>query len=65
MTAYPYIWQWNKWPAHPTLWQPGNRRGQRCRVLRRGKMNSALVEFEDGHKVVTSRNGLRRADCEP
>ena len=27
-----------------------------CRVLVRGKMNSCLVEFEDGYKVVTSRN---------
>jgi hypothetical protein len=36
--------------------------GKRCRVLARGKMNSALVEFEDGFRVVTSRNYLRRAD---
>ena len=27
-----------------------------CRVIVRGKMNSCLVEFEDGYKVVTSRN---------
>lgn len=33
--TYPYIWQWNRWPSHPTLWQHGNRRGQRCRVLAR------------------------------
>jgi hypothetical protein len=24
-------------------------------------MNSALVEFEDGHRAVVSRSGLRRA----
>jgi hypothetical protein len=30
-------------------------------VLVRGSMNSALVEFDDGYLVVTSRNGLRRA----
>ncbi len=36
------------------------RKGQRCRVLVRGKMNSCLVEFQDGFKVVTSRNYLRR-----
>jgi hypothetical protein len=36
--------------------------GKRCRVLARGKMNSALVEFEDGFRVVTSRNYLRRSD---
>lgn len=34
--------------------------GEACRVLARGRMNSALVEFGDGQKVVTSRNYLRR-----
>ncbi|HEY9678619.1 MAG TPA: hypothetical protein V6C76_11455 [Drouetiella sp.] len=34
--------------------------GQRCRVLVRGKMNNCLVEFEDGYKVVTSRNYVRK-----
>lgn len=34
--------------------------GTKCRVLVRGSMNSALVEFEDGFLVVTSRNYLRR-----
>jgi len=32
----------------------------RCRVVVRGRMNSALVLFEDGKRFVTSRNGLRR-----
>jgi len=27
-----------------------------CKILVRGKMNSCLVEFEDGYRVVTSRN---------
>jgi hypothetical protein len=27
-----------------------------CKVLVRGKRNSGLVEFEDGYRVVTSRN---------
>ena len=36
------------------------RKGQRCRVLVRGKMNSALVEFEDGYRAVVSRNALRK-----
>lgn len=34
--------------------------GQFCRVLVRGGMNSALVEFTDGYKVVTSRNYVRK-----
>jgi hypothetical protein len=50
---YPYIWFWCK--------VLGDRKGHPCRVLVRGGMNSALVEFEDGYRVVTSRNGLRRA----
>lgn len=38
-----------------------SRKGQPCRVLVRGKMNSALIEFEDGFRAVVSRNALRRA----
>jgi hypothetical protein len=37
------------------------RKGQRCRVLMRLKMNSCVVEFEDGFRAVTSRNYLRKA----
>lgn len=53
MSAFPLVW-WirTKLPE---------RKGQRCRVLVRGKMNSALVEFEDGFMVVTSRWAVRRA----
>lgn len=37
------------------------RKGQPCRVLVRSRrMNSCLVEFQDGFKVVTSRNYIRR-----
>jgi hypothetical protein len=52
----PYVYVW-AWSSRPTP----SRKGQRCRVLVRGAMNSALVEFEDGYRCVTSRNGLRRA----
>ena len=47
------------------------RKGQHCRVLARGKMNSILVEFGDGFRVVTSRWAVRRlkffqlGDCAP
>lgn len=34
--------------------------GQSCCVLVRGRMNSILVEFADGHRVVTSRYFVRR-----
>lgn len=38
--------------------------GEKCHVLVRGKMNNCLVEFEDGHKVVTSRNYVRKLENE-
>ena len=60
-TDYPYVWNWNKWPSQPDSWAPGNRKGQRCRVLVRGAGNARMVEFEDGLIVRTSGNGLRKA----
>jgi len=48
--TYPYRYAWNRM----------DRKDQRCRVLVRGKMNSCLIEFEDGFRAVTSRNALRR-----
>jgi hypothetical protein len=51
--GYPYVWRWKT--------RLPERRGQRLRVLVRGKMNSCLVEFQDGYTVVTSRNALRKA----
>jgi hypothetical protein len=59
---YPYVWGWTE-KTRPAL---GDRKGQRCRVLARGKMNSALVEFEpDRYRVITSRNALRKARVAP
>jgi hypothetical protein len=51
MSDYPYLWHWKRM----------GRKGQRLRVLCRGAMNSALVEFEDGYRAVVSRNGIRKA----
>lgn len=72
-TRFPYFWAWGQ-PKDPRTRRAGvfdrDRKGERCRVLARSPvptcerpraMNSALVEFEDGYRVVTSRNGLRRA----
>ncbi|MGH7943652.1 MAG: hypothetical protein ACREH8_20660 [Opitutaceae bacterium] len=36
------------------------RKGQHCRVLARGNLNSCLVEFADGTRVVTSRYAVRK-----
>jgi hypothetical protein len=47
-----HVWFW--------LSRLPERKGQLCRVLVRGKMNSILVEFEDGYKVVTSRYAVRK-----
>ncbi|HET9913209.1 MAG TPA: hypothetical protein VFQ13_15040 [Anaerolineales bacterium] len=33
-----------------------------CKVLVRGKMNTCLVEFEDGYRVTTSRNYVMRQE---
>ena len=39
-----------------------DRKDDRCRIIARGAMNSALVEFEDGARHVISRNALRKED---
>jgi len=53
MTNYRYIWGNNEKRA--TL------KGRMCRVVARGRMNSALVEFTDnGQREVISRNALRK-----
>jgi hypothetical protein len=33
-----------------------------CKVLARGKRNTCLVEFEDGYRVITSRNYVIKLD---
>lgn len=52
--VYDYVYSWG-----PRL-MGFSRKGQFCRVLARGAMNSAMVEFEDGFRAVISRNALRR-----
>jgi hypothetical protein len=65
--AFPYVWRWR---TMQDPWKPPGKRcahplrgrvGQRCRVLARGNMNSALLEFEDGFRTVASRNAIRKA----
>lgn len=51
-----YIYRWGNNPKRAGL------KGRRCRVLARGKMNSIMVEFEDGSREITSRNAVRKAD---
>jgi len=49
---YFYYWYWKK--------KLPDRHGASCRVVARGALNSVLVEFEDGYRVVTSRYAVRR-----
>ncbi|WP_038367938.1 hypothetical protein [Bosea sp. UNC402CLCol] len=42
-------------------WDRCGRKGQCCRVFARGTMNSAGLQFEDGFRMVSSGNALRRA----
>lgn len=56
--TFPYLYRWNR----------QDRKGQRCAVTARsprGKgihnFNSIRVEFEDGYKMITSGNAIRRA----
>jgi len=54
VSEFPYVYRWNRM----------GRKGQRCKVLVRGSMNSCLIEFPDGFQAVTSRNALRKAGAE-
>ena len=57
MTAadFPYVWR--------VRTRLPERFGQRCRVLARGSLNTAHVQFADGFEVFTSRNYLRKAQA--
>lgn len=46
-----HVWWWKS--------RLPERKGQACRVLARGSMNTVLVEFEDGYRVTTSRFAVR------
>jgi hypothetical protein len=46
-----YVYRWNRM----------DRKGQRCRIVARGKMNTVQIEFEDGFIAFVSGNSLRKA----
>lgn len=60
-SEFKYIWRWGKSKWAPFGYPLAEYKGARCRVLARGKLNSCLLEFEDGFKTITSRNGLKKA----
>lgn len=47
-----HLWRWR-------VRRP-DRKGQPCCILARGKLNSCLVQFADGERVVTSRYAVRK-----
>ena len=49
-----YYFTWKNNSKRKTLY------GRRLNVLHRGKMNSCLVEFENGQMEVISRNAIRK-----
>lgn len=49
---YDRVYRWRKY--RPDLF------GRRCRLISRGRTNSALVEFECGTKHVVSRHAIRK-----
>jgi hypothetical protein len=56
---FPYVWRWTE-KTRPAL---GDRKGQRCRVLARGKKNSVMVEFEpDGLRGSFANKDFRALD---
>ena len=51
-----YVYRWKNNSKRQSLY------GRICQVLARGKMNSALVEFENGQREIISRNALRKGN---
>jgi len=52
--TYPLYFAWENNPRRAELFK------RRCRVIARGTMNSVLIEFESGERVVTSRYAARK-----
>jgi hypothetical protein len=53
-------WYLYSWGPRGNLPAAMSRKGERCRLLARGRMNSGLVAFEDGFEAVVSMNALRK-----
>jgi hypothetical protein len=55
MTAPRYVYSWGNNPVR------AERKGHLCRVLGRDpRRNTVLVQFDDGHRMTTSGNALRK-----
>jgi hypothetical protein len=60
-SCFPYVYRWRSRLGLPSL---AGRFEEPCRVVVRGPMNSAWIEFRDGFSACVSRNSLRRARVE-
>lgn len=64
---FDHVWRWRTIadpfsPVGGRVEHPLSARvGHLCRVVARGRMNSVLVEFQDGTRVVASRYAVRRS----
>lgn len=54
MTCYSFVYMWGNNEKRATY------KGRRCRVVAKGRMNSILVEFENGERTVTSRYAVKK-----
>lgn len=60
------VWRWTKTRYGPLNDQLQGRKGQRVRVVTRGRDRKIWAQFDDGYNVITSRWAVRRAgDHEP
>jgi len=50
---YPYIYYWGNNEKRLTL------KNRKCRILKVGKKNTIMIEFENGDKEFVSRRALR------
>lgn len=51
---FDHVFRWGNNPVRVKY------KGKPCKVLRRGRLNSIVIKFEDGLRMVTSRNAVRK-----
>jgi hypothetical protein len=49
-----YVYKWKNNEKRLSMY------GRKCKVIVRGRANSALVEFEDGQREIISRNAIKK-----
>lgn len=54
METYPYVYRWENNPTDAKF------KGKICRLVCRGALNTVMLEFEDGTRVATSGDAIRK-----